>query len=466
MRTRNVQRRFWNFDWFVAICVLLIVPAALSAAGKDDHPNIILILADDLGYGDLGCYGQKTIKTPQLDRMAAAGLRCTQFYAGCTVCAPSRCSLMTGKHTGHCWVRGNRSPELPLRPEDTTIAESLKRAGYVTGLLGKWGLGEPESTGFPNAKGFDYFFGYGTQVEAHNYYPEFLWLNSGRSPLPGNVVRTPGVASERETYVPDILTREALTFIELYREQPFFLFLSYPLPHANNERGRVEKNGMEVPSNIPYSTERWPMPQRNHAAMITRLDNYVGQVLATVKRLQLSSKTIVIFTSDNGPHKEGGADPEFFQSSGGLRGFKRDLTEGGIRVPFIVQWPDKIRAGRVEKSVAANWDLYPTLAEIAGVAAPKDLDGVSLTATWLEQTQQAPHPPLYWEFHERRFQQAVRVGDWKGIRKIVGSPMEVYDLSRDPHEERNVAPTQREVVKELERVLQTSRSPSKYWPGK
>lgn len=450
----------------VSALLLLTFPVMLSAGDSPARPNIILILADDLGYGDLGCYGQKVIKTPHLDRMASEGMRYTQFYAGSTVCAPSRGALMTGKHTGHGWVRGNRSPDLPLRAEDATLAESLKRAGYMTALIGKWGLGGPDTSGHPNSKGFDYFQGYLSQSEAHNYYPEFLWLNSGQSPLPGNVVRRHNVASERETYAPDVLTREALTFIELYREQPFFLFLSYPLPHTNNERAAVDGNGMEVPNSIPYSTERWPMAQRNHAAMITRLDAAVGQVLGQLKRLQLDSKTIVIFTSDNGPHKEGGADPAFFNSSGGLRGYKRDLTEGGIRVPLIVRWVETIRGGQLERSPAASWDLFPTLAGLAGTPVPQGLDGVSLAAAWLGRGETPARPPLYWEFHERGFQQAIRIRDWKGLRRIPGAPLELYDLAKDPREERNVARIQREVVEELEKALKVSRTSSTYWPGK
>ena len=315
------------------------------AFAQPKKPNIIFILCDDLGYGDLGCYGQKMIKTPCIDKMASEGLKFTQHYAGSTVCAPSRCVLMTGLHTGHAYIRANRETkpmgQTPLPADTVTVASLLKRAGYKTALIGKWGLGGPGSTGEPRRQGFDYFFGYLCQRHAHNYYPEFLFRNEKRVPLPGNVVGEKwrkrgdgaGVAVKRTTYSHDLFIREALSFIEKNRNGPFFLYLALTIPHANNEAGR---NGMEVPELEPYTKGTdWPSPQKAHASMITRMDRDVGKILKRLRELGIHKKTVVFFSSDNGPHAEGGANPKFFRSAGPLRGFKRDLYEGGIRVPFI-----------------------------------------------------------------------------------------------------------------------------------
>ena len=296
----------------ITIAILFaFTPSVFAQAAK--KPNIIFILADDLGYGDVGCYGQQKIKTPNLDRMAKQGMRFTQAYAGSTVCAPSRCVLMTGKHTGHAHIRGNAL--VPLRPEDVTIAMLLKRAGYVTGLIGKWGLGEPGTTGIPTKQGFDYFFGYLNQVHAHNYYPDYLWRNEEKVPLAGNVVEK-NVATKRAQYSSDLFAEEALRFVEKNKDKPFFLYLALTTPHANNEAGKL---GMEVPSDEPYSKMDWPQPQRNHAAMITRMDRDIGRLMEKLRELGLDENTIVFFTSDNGPHQEGGGNPFFFQSSGPLR---------------------------------------------------------------------------------------------------------------------------------------------------
>ena len=270
------------------------------------RPNIIFILADDLGYGDIGCQGQEQILTPNIDRLAAEGMRFTDAYAGSTVCAPSRCTLMTGLHTGHCRVRGNA--RVPLRPEDITVAEVLKRAGYATALIGKWGLGEPDTTGIPNRKGFDEFFGYLNQGRAHNYYPEYLWRNEEKVVVEGNVLEAPQVSKQCTQYSHDLFTKEALSFLERHQKEPFFLYLAFTIPHANNERGRAKGNGMEVPSDEPYSNKPWPQAQKNHAAMITRLDRDIGRFMERLKELGIDDDTIVFFSSDNGPHKEGGAD--------------------------------------------------------------------------------------------------------------------------------------------------------------
>jgi arylsulfatase A-like enzyme len=424
-------------------------------------PSILFILADDLGYGDLGCYGQKKIKTPHIDRMAAEGMRFTQCYAGSTVCAPSRCSLMTGLHTGHSTIRGN--DPVPLRPDELTVPRLLQSAGYRTGIIGKWDGGREGTTGIPSRQGFDYSFGYLGQVPAHNYYPDFLWRNQDKVPIAGNVVER-GVATKRAQYSQDLLTQEALTFLERERDKPFFLYLAYTIPHANNERGQIDGNGMEVPDDKPYSSQPWPQAQKNHAAMITRLDADVGRVLAKLKELGLDETTVVFFSSDNGPHKEGGADPAFFQSAGPLRGHKRDLYEGGIRIPMIARWPGKIKSGVMNDHVWAFWDFLPTAAEIAGTAAPAGLDGISVVPTLLGTGSQRTHDFLYWEFHERGPQQAVRKGDWKAVRKQPGGPLEVYNLKLDIGETTDVASSHQNLVALIDAYLVNARTQSKNWP--
>ncbi len=440
---------------------------AREPAGK---PNIIFILADDLGYGDLGCYGQKQIQTPNIDRLAAEGMRFTDHYAGTTVCAPSRCSLMTGLHTGHTYVRGNREVQpmgqLPL-PEDTvTLPKMLKQAGYRTALVGKWGLGGPDSTGTPNKQGFDYFFGYLCQRHAHNYYPEFLFRNDQRVPLknevPGGRADGAGVATKKVEYSADLVEQEALQFVEENKTRPFFLYWAATLPHANNEGG---KNGMEVPDYGPYAAKDWPEPDKGRAAMITRLDRGVGRLTQQLKDLGLDANTLVCFASDNGPHREGGANPNFFDSNGPLRGIKRDLYEGGIRVPLIARWPGRIKPGAQTDHICAFWDWLPTLAELAGVRPPANTDGISLVPTLLGEPSQKGHEFLYWEFHEGGSIQAVRMGRWKAVRPF-GRPLELYDLQTDIGETHNVADDHPDVVAKIEKYLTTVRTESEFWPLK
>ncbi len=444
----------------IASLGILCSLASIAPAAEAKPPNIILILADDLGYGDLGCYGQKQIKTPNLDQLAAEGMRFMQCYAGSTVCAPSRCVLMTGQHTGHCLVRGNA--RVPLRPNEVTVAKLLKSSGYATGLIGKWGLGEPESTGIPNKQGFDYFFGYLNQQHAHNYYPDYLWRNEEKVALP-NVVKD-NVASKREVYSHDLMTKETLEFVERHRAKPFFLYLAYTIPHANNEAG---KEGMEVPSDAPYSDKPWPQAQRNHAAMITRMDADIGKLVKKLKDLDLDTNTVIFFSSDNGPHKEGGGDPTFFQSSGPLRGHKRALYDGGIRVPMIVRWPGKIKAGAVSDQVWMFQDFLPTVAELAGAKDPANTDGLSIAPTLLgEPKWQKQHEFLYWEFHEGGFKQAVRMGDWKAVRLKPDGPLELYNLKEDVGEKQDVAAKHPDVVAKIEVYLKTARTESEHWPIK
>ncbi|UCD27798.1 MAG: arylsulfatase [Planctomycetota bacterium] len=424
-------------------------------------PNIIFILADDLGYGDLGCYGQKQIQTPSIDRLAAEGMRFTDCYAGHTVCAPSRCCLMTGLHTGHALVRGNAN--MSLRPEDVTVAEILKKAGYKTGIIGKWGLGKADSTGIPNRQGFDEWFGYLGHAHAHNYYPDFLWKNKEKYPLTGNVV-VRGVAIKRAQYSHDLFTQEALEYINRHRGHSFFLYLAYTIPHTNNERANIDKegNGMEVPSDEPYSDKDWPQAQKNRAAMITRMDRDIGKIVSLLKELDLDRQTVIFFSSDNGPDKAGGADPAFFDSTGGLKGYKNSPYEGGIRVPMIVYWPGKIRAGVVSDQIWAFWDFLPTAADIAGADPPGNIDGISILPTLLGKKQKS-NDYLYWEFHRGGFCQAVRMHHWKALRYGMDGPIELYDLSSDIQEVYNIAVKHPDVVARIEEILKTARSPSRRW---
>jgi len=423
---------------------------------KPQKPNIIFILADDLGYGDLGCYGQTKIKTPNIDRLASEGMRFTQCYAGSTVCAPSRSALMTGQHTGHTRIRGNDA--YPLQPDDITVAEVLQKAGYKTGAIGKWGLGLANTTGNPTKHGFEEWFGYFSQTHAHDYYPTELFRNDRAVPFEENA------GGRRGQYSHDAFTRAATNFVRVTKYLSFFLYLPYTIPHANNELGKKTGNGMEVPSDAPYSKEQWPQPEKNKAAMITRLDRDIGVLLQQLKKLNIDSNTVIFFTSDNGPHKEGGVKPEFFNSSGGLRGIKRDLYEGGIRVPMIVRWPGKIPAGKVSDQVWAFWDFLPTATAIAREKPPENIDGISMLPTLLGQKQTNQHEFLYWEFHEKGTKQAVRMGDWKAVRLAPKEPIELYNLKNDLGETNNVATQNPEIISKIESYLLTARTESERWP--
>jgi arylsulfatase A-like enzyme len=432
-------------------------------------PNIIFILADDLGFGDLGCYGQDKIATPNIDQLAFEGMLFTDHYAGSTVCAPSRCCLMTGLHTGHALIRGNA--RVPLRPSDVTVAELLKNAGYKTAIIGKWGLGEADSTGIPNNQGFDYWFGYLNQRHAHNYYPEFLWRNERKVPLEGNKLPSPqpggwGRSVNQVTYSHDLFAEEALRFVEKNKTGPFFLYLALTIPHANNEAGN---KGMEVPSLDRYAAAPWPEPQKAHAAMITRMDRDIGRLMQKLGALGIDENTLVMFSSDNGPHKEGGADPAFFNSSGPLRGYKRALYEGGIRVPLIARWPGAITPGSTTHHVSAFWDFLPTCCDLAGIQPPPGIDGISMFPTLLGGPgDQRKHDFLYWEFHEQGKKQAVRLGRWKGVRLNVAkdpdAPIQLYDLNEDIAETKNLAADHPDVVAKIAQIMTSARTPSKDWP--
>lgn len=441
----------------VVVCIMAACSAPAMAGTK---PNIIFILADDLGYGDLGCYGQKVIQTPRLDQMAREGLRFTDAYAGSTVCAPSRSALMTGQHTGHTRVRGNAL--VPLLPEDVTVAEVLKEAGYETALVGKWGLGEPGTSGLPNRQGFDYFFGYLNQKHAHNHYPTYLWRNEEKVVIPGNDEVVDGVCGQCTTYAQDLLTSEALEYIGRPREKPYFLYLSYIIPHTNNERGAYDGNGMEVPSLAPYEDQDWPPQQKGHAAMITRMDGDIGRILDALKASGADENTLVIFTSDNGPLNEGGGKAEFFDSNGPLQGFKRSMHDGGIRVPFIA-WGAGVPRGATTNAVTAFWDFLPTAAELAGAKAPTGLDGISI-ASVLRGAAPADHRPLlYWEFHEGGFHQALREGKWKAVRRNRG-PIKLFDLAIDIAEERDLAGQEPETTARFSKLFESSRTESPDFP--
>jgi arylsulfatase A-like enzyme len=460
---------------FLALCFALAVSGGLGGA-EASKPNIIFILADDLGYGEIGSYGQKQIRTPNLDRFAAEGMRFTQFYAGNTVCAPSRSVLMTGKHMGHTTVRGNAGrgnyAAQTLRADEVTVARVLRADGYATGLVGKWGLGEADSVGAPWKQGFDYFFGFINQTHAHNHYPDFLWRNTEIVKLPNDItpigeVPGAGYATKRVSYASDLFFEEARGFVEKNRARPFFLFLALTTPHGNNERSRALGEGNEVPDHAAYADRGWNESQKNHAAMITRMDDGVGAVMKFLREQKLDENTLVMFSSDNGAHREGGPnyDPKFFTASGPLRGIKRDLTDGGIRVPFLARWPGKIKAGSVSPHVGYFGDLMATWAELAGAKAPADVDGRSLVPTLLGRGGQAKHEYLYWEFYEGGVSQAVLLGDrWKAIRlKSPAAPIALYDLSVDLGEMTDVAAKHPELVTRAVEIMRTGRYDNEYW---
>jgi arylsulfatase A-like enzyme len=425
-------------------------------------PNIVFIHADDLGYGDLSCYGQKKFQTPHIDRLAAEGIRFTQYYAGSTVCAPSRYALMCGFHMGHAWIRGNG--DFPLRDEDVTVGEILKPAGYATGVIGKWGLGREGTAGLPSRQGFDEHFGFLVHQHPHRQYTDHLFRDAERVPV------------DPQAWANDLLADAALEFVRKHRSRPFFLYWAVTVPHAEIQvpDDELEKFRGQFPETpfVNRSADGHPSrgyrsqatPRAAFAAMITRMDRHVGRLMELLKELEIDGDTIVFFSSDNGPHKEGGADPAFFASAGPLRGIKRDLYEGGIRVPMIVRWPGKIPAGAVSDHVWTHWDFLPTAAELAGTRAPAGIDGLSM-APALFGKPAPPHEFLYWEFHERGFQQAVRWGDWKAVRLGPGRPLELYDLKNDIGETQDVASHHPEVIARIEDYLKGARTDSERWPG-
>lgn len=412
-------------------------------------------MADDLGYGDLGSFGQKVIQTPHLDQMAREGARFTQVYAGSPVCAPSRSVLMTGRHTGRTTVRGNFGKygvkglgggdgRVPLDAADVTVAEVLKEAGYVTGMTGKWGLGEPNTTGEPNEQGWDEFFGYLNQRRAHTYYPDYIWHNKERVDLPGNH------DDKKETYVHDLFTDFALEFVRDHHNETFFLYLPYTIPHAD----------YEIPDTAPYTDRPWTDDEKVQAAMVTRMDRDVGKLFDLLNELDIDRNTIVFFCSDNGAAERWEGR---FDSSGHLRGRKRDMYEGGIRSPMIVRWPGQVAAGATNDFPWYFADVLPTLAEIGGANAPSGIDGISVVPSILGE-KQSDDRFLYWEFFESGFQQAVRWKNWKAVRLKIGEPLELYDLSKDESETTNIAAQHPDIIAKFETYLATARTESKNWP--
>jgi arylsulfatase A-like enzyme len=440
----------------------IVVGIGLASSVPPGHafqprkPNIVFILADDLGYGDIGPYGQRQIQTPNLDRLAAQGLKFTNAYAGAAVCAPSRSVLMTGLHTGHTPVRANAGT-IPIRDEDVTLAEVLRGAGYRTGGFGKWGLGDAESSGVPTKQGFDEFFGYLHQIHAHTYFPEFLWHNERKHALPANA------NGGRGAYSADLIADRSLDFIRANRDQPFFLYTAFTLPHGR----------FEVPNDEPYSRRDWPDEEKKFASMVTRLDGQVGRIMALLDELKLDRDTVVFFASDNGGITGEGHDVKRFSSNGPFRGQKTTLYEGGIRIPMIVRWARRVAANATSDVPWGFWDVLPTLAELAGAGTPGGLDGVSMAPVILG-SRAAPRRPagrefFYWEHLEFNRQanalrtetmiQAVRMGDWKAVRPRPGAPLQLYDLARDAGETTDVAAAHPDIVSKIETYLTTARTP-------
>jgi arylsulfatase A len=460
---------------FLFVFLLITVVTNAQIKNTKGKPNIIFILADDLGYGDIGCYGQQKISTPNIDALAKSGMKFTQYYSGSTVCAPARASFMTGLHTGHTAIRGNITfqPEgqFPLPDSSVTIAMQLQKAGYTTAAFGKWSLGFITSSGSPSKKGFDNFFGYNCQSLAHNYYPDHLWDNDNRIDFPENL-------KENTVYSADLFQQKALAFIEAQKnDKPFFLYLPYTLPHADltpphdsiynyylqkfkeepikiTAKNNANKNAIEL------------YPHTAYAAMVARLDKYVGEIVALVNKNRMAENTIIIFTGDNGPHQEKGGDPDFFASTGIFRGIKRDLYEGGIREPLIVSWKGKIKSGSQSNHVAALWDFFPTFQQMANLPTTKIIDGISLLPSLLQKPQ-ARHKYLYWEFHESGGKQAVRWKNWKAIKLNVSTgkaeATELYDIEKDPSEKINIAAQNKIIVKKMEGFMKAAHKKNNDW---
>ena len=437
---------------------LLLAFAALSseALAKEEQPNIIFILSDDLAQGDLGCYGQKLIQTPNLDRMASEGTRYLQGYCGTSVCAPSRSVLMTGLHTGHCPIRANREvqPEgqKPLPAGTITVAKILKDAGYATACCGKWGMGMFDTTGSPLKLGFDHFFGYNCQRHAHSYFPTFLYNDDKRFELPGNTGKGIG-----KTYAQNLIADETLKFVRANKDKPFFLYYSITLPHGTFE---IDDQGI-------YKDKPWTETQKNYAAMVTRLDSDIGRLLALLKELKIDENTLVMLAGDNGssfdPKSEVGK--LFDQAANGLRGFKRGLYEGALRQAALARWPGQVPAGRVSEEPWAFWDFLPTAAELAGAKIPAEChpDGISLVS-FLKGGPAPKRDHFYWELHEGASLQAVRFGVWKAVRNGPESPIELYDLKTDAAESRNLAAGKPDLVAKAEALMKSARTEHPDWP--
>lgn len=467
--------RYLFFTLIIIACRKEKVPEVQSQNLK---PNIIYIMADDLGYADVGCYGQKLIKTPNIDQLAAEGMRFTNHYAGTSVCAPSRCVLMTGMHMGNVEIRGNKQwqpqGQMPISKETVTVAEKMKEAGYATGMIGKWGLGNTVTTGDPNKQGWDFFYGYTDQVLAHNYWPEYLIKNGEKIYLENEVKYLDTAAwhkglgsysTQKKQYSNDLFTEEAISFIDSHQQEPFFLYLPYTIPHNNGEALPGQK--MEVPDFGSYKNKEWAADSLGYAAMIERLDNYVGQIVDKVDALGIGQRTLIIFTSDNGPMQERVGFTRFFDSNGIYRGGKRDLYEGGIRVPFIARWSGTVKAGMENNHISNFADFLPTACDIAGIESAISIDGISYLPALKGETQ-TPHPFLYFEFYEGGKSQAVRQAAWKAVRTGVfenpDAPWELYNLNQDPSETTNLATANPEILQALIQIAEKAHTTDPNWP--
>ena len=451
------------------LIALLAITLSLPLLAR--KPNIIYILADDLGYGDLGCYGQKIIKTPHLDRMAKEGMKFTRHYSGSTVCAPSRSALLQGKHTGHIYVRGNGSLQMRRDPQDPIFPAALQAAGYHTALIGKSGLGcNTDDSALVIDKGFDYFFGFTSHTAAHFYYPDYLWRNTTKVKYPKNTLHG------GDNYSSTVVTKEALDYIERQKDGPFFLHLALQVPHASlrakeewkaKYRPILEEKLLPARDKHPhYSYER--EPKTTFAAMISYMDHNIGLLIKKLEELGLAEDTLVIFSSDNGAMQEGGHRRDSFNSSGELRGGKRDLYEGGVRVPMIAWWPGKIKAGQVSDHPSAFWDISPTVRELSGAKEQADTDGFSLVPTLLGKGEQKKHEQLYWEFFEGGGKRAILKGNWKLIlyntNKDANPRAELFNILKDPSEKTDLSKKNSGKVAELTTLMDLVRTPSEH-PG-
>lgn len=443
------RREFLKKCTAVAAGGFVLSNQALEVRMGAMKPNVIYIMADDLGYGDVGCYGQVKIETPNIDKLAAEGMRFTDHYSGSTVCAPTRCILMTGKHSGHSYVRDNypyNSYQLPIPDETFTVAEMFKQAGYTTGCVGKWGLGGPGTEGLPNDQGFDFFYGYLGQGQAHNYYPDHLWRNQEQIYLGG------------QYYSHDLMTEEALWFINEKKERPFFLYVPYTIPHTE----------FQVPDLGIYADKPWTTDQKTQAAMITRMDRDIGRIIDLLKDLGLDDNTVVFFTSDNGPHGSGGT-LDFFDANGPFQGKKRSFYDGGIRVPKVARWPGKIKPDTVTDLISAHWDFFPTCCDLVGQKVPADIDGISLLPTLLGLPNQQQHEYLYWEIRRPdNGKQAVRMGKWKGIRRDLLNNSDphlyLYNLDTDIGESNDISGSHPDIVSRIEQIMTDAHTHSSNFP--
>lgn len=473
------------FNKRLAAVALLPFGGCSSPQTEEKLPNIIYIYADDLGYGDIGCYGQQYIKTPNIDRIATDGIMFTQHYSGAPVSAPARCCLLTGKHTGNAFVRDNieiksenpaETGQAPIPAETFTMAEMLKQSGYATALIGKWGLGSIASQGAPNKQGFDFFYGYADQVHAHNHYPEFLWRNDKQEFIDGNTISSVHPKMDKDEqiddleyekyqgkhYSLDLMANEAYKFIRQNKNNPFFLYLAFVVPHKALQ---VPDESLEMYNDVfdetPYDGKAGytphPRPLSAYAAMVTRLDDKVGMILKLLQEINIDDNTLIMFSSDNGPAAGGGLNSRFFNSSGGLRGMKGQLYEGGIREPFVVRWPGKIKAGTKSNHISAQYDLMATLAEITNQSLT-DTDGISFLPELLGNPgKQKKHEYLYWEFGSGGGQYAIRYGDWKGVRRNIkqnpNAKWEIYNLLTDKAEMVNVADSNPELAQKFDEIV-------------